>query len=186
MSRTILLRLLAATLVVMATALPAAASTTASSASQKLTVYAVPTTVQFMNHADDRLRGMSTNPFSLKDEAVILGGNGKQKGNGPFPGDDILYGFKLYTDAKRSRPIGTAMFTCYYQFAKRATCESYFDLTRGLLLASGQVRFGATHFTLGVTGGTRAYFGALGQVDSVPAAGNAQRFDMQVTGQPKR
>jgi hypothetical protein len=74
------------------------------------------------------------------------------------------------------------MFTCYYEFSKRATCDSYFDLAKGLLLASGQVRFGATHFTLGVTGGTNAYFGALGQVDSVPAARNAQRFDLHVTG----
>jgi hypothetical protein len=77
------------------------------------------------------------------------------------------------------------MFTCYYGFAKRATCESYFDLARGLVLASGQVPFRASHFTLGVTGGTRAYFGALGQLDSVPAAGNAQRFDFKVTGLPK-
>ncbi len=83
---------------------------------------------------------------------------------------------------KRTKPIGTAIFTCYYGFEKRATCDSYFDLAKGLLLASGQVPFGATHFTLGVTGGTHGYFGALGQVDSVPAAGNAQRFDLQVTG----
>jgi hypothetical protein len=175
-----------AAIALLATSLAVSAASGASRASQKLTVYAVPTTVQFMNHADDRLRGMSTNPFSLKAEAVILGANGKEKGNGPFPGDDILYGFKLFADAKRTKPIGTAMFTCYYEFAKRATCESYFDLTRGLLLASGQVPFGAKHFALGVTGGTRGYFAALGQVDSVPAAGNAQRFDLQVTGQPKK
>jgi hypothetical protein len=151
-------------------------------ASQKLTVYAVPATVQFMNHADDRLRGMSVNPFKLKAEAVIFGQGGKEKGNGPFPGDDILYGFKLFADANRSKPIGTAMFTCYYQFVKRATCDSYFDLAKGLLLASGQVRFGAPRFTLGVIGGTHAYLGALGQVNAAPTAGSAQRFDLRVTG----
>ena len=118
-------------------------------------MYAVPATVQFMNHADDRLRGMSTNPFKLKAEAVILGKGGKEKGNGPFPGDDILYGFKLFADSKRTKPIGSALFTCYYEFVKRATCDSYFDLARGLLLASGQVPFGGTHFSLGITGGTR-------------------------------
>ena len=154
----------------------------ATQASQRLTVYAVPATVQFMNHADDRLRGMSTNPFKQKAEAVILGAGGKEKGNGPFPGDDILYGFKLFSDANRSKPAGSAMFTCYYEFVKRATCDAYFDLSRGLVLASGQVRFGGTHFTLGVTGGTKAYFGALGQVSSAPAARNAQRFDLHVTG----
>jgi hypothetical protein len=173
------IRLLFAAVVLLATALPATASGSAR-ATQKLTVYAVPTTVQFMNHADDRLRGMSTNPFKLKAEAVIINANGKEKGNGPFPGDDILYAFKLFADAKRTQPTGTAIFTCYYGFGKRATCDSYFDLAKGLLLASGQVRFGQSHFTLGVTGGTHAYLGALGQLNSVPAAQNAQRFDLQV------
>src|SRR5262249_27051780 len=116
MSRAALL----AAFVLVTTALLATTASGASQASQKLTVYAVPATVQFMNHADDRLRGMSTNPFKLKAEAVILGQGGKEKGNGPFPGDDILYGFKLFGDAKRSKPIGAAMFTCYYQFVKRA------------------------------------------------------------------
>ena len=185
MSRATSIRCLFAVVVLLAAALPATAASGASRASLKLRVYAVPKTVQFMNHADDRLRGMATNPFKFKADAVILGGNGKEKGLGPFPGDDILYGFKLFADAKLTKPTGTALFTCYYEFARRATCDSYFDLDKGLLLATGQVRFGATHFSLGVTGGTRAYFGALGQVDSAPAAKNAQRFDLQVKAQPK-
>jgi hypothetical protein len=185
MSRARAIRFLLPAIVLLATALATSAASGAPRASQKLTVYAFPATVQFMNHADDRLRGMSTNPFDLKEEAVIIGTNGKQKGNGPFPGDDVLYAFKLYADAKRTKPIGTAMFTCYYGFGKRATCESYFELARGLLLASGQVPFGAKHFRLAVTGGTRAYFGALGQLDSVPTGGNAQRFDLKVTGLPR-
>jgi hypothetical protein len=182
MSRTTFARCVAGSVVLVAAALLVARASGASSASQKLTIYAVPATVQFMNHADDRLRGMSTNPFKLKSEAVILGQGGKEKGNGPFPGDDILYGFKLFADAKRTKPVGAAMFTCYYQFVKRATCDSYFDLHKGLLLASGQVRFGATHFRLGLIGGTHSYLGALGQVDSTQATGNAQRFDLSVTG----
>jgi hypothetical protein len=185
MRRTLSIRWPFAAVVLVATALAVPASSGAARASQTLTVYAVPATVQFMNHADDRLRGMSTNPFNLKAEAVILNANGKEKGNGPFPGDDILYAFKLYSDAQRTKPIGSAIFTCYYGFKKRATCDSYFDFAKGLLLASGQVPFRAKHFTLGVTGGTHGYFGALGQLDSVPAAGNAQRFDLQVTGQRK-
>jgi len=140
MSRAAYARCLVASTVLLAAALLAARASGASSAAQKLTIYAVPATVQFMNHADDRLRGMSTNPFKLKSEAVILGQGGKEKGNGPFPGDDILYGFKLFADTKRSKPIGTAMFTCYYTLVKRATCDSYFDLARGLLLASGPLQ----------------------------------------------
>ena len=158
------------------------AASGASQASQTITVFAAPATVQFMNHADDRLRGMSTNPFKLKQETVILGQGGKERGNGPFAGDDILYGFKLYADANRKKRIGAAMFTCYYQFAKRATCDSYFDLGKGLLLASGQVRFGQTKFTLALIGGTHSYLGALGQVSSTPAAGTLQRFDLHASG----
>src|SRR5262249_975281 len=118
-------RALFASVVLLATSLALPAASTASHASL-LRIYAVPSTVQFMNHADDRLRGMSTNPFNQKSEAVILNANGKEKGAGPFPGDDILYAFKLYGDAKRTKPIGAAMFTCYYEFVKRATCDSYF------------------------------------------------------------
>ena len=123
-------RFLFPAIVLLATALPVTAASGASRAPQMLTVYAVPATVQFMNHADDRLRGMSTNPFKLKAQAVILNANGKEKGNGPFPGDNILYAFKLFGDAQRTNQIGTAMFTCYYEFAKRATCDSYFDLAK--------------------------------------------------------
>ena len=182
MNRATPVRLLVAAVILLASALPAAAATGSTRATQKLTVYAFPATVQFMNHADDRLRGMSANPFNLKAQTKIFNANGKEKGNGPFAGDDILYGFKLFADAARTRSIGTAMFTCYYGFGKRATCDSYFDLAQGLLLASGQVPFGKTHFTLGVTGGTQAYVGALGQLNAVPAAKSAQRFDLQVTG----
>ena len=172
--------LLVATML-LATVFSAATATASSRATQKLTVYAVPATVQFMNHADDRLRGMSSNPFDIKAQSLIFNANGKEKGNGPFPGDDILYAFKLFADAKRTQPTGTAMFTCYYGYKKTATCDSYFDLTQGLLLASGQVRFGQTHFALGVTGGTHAYLGALGELTAQPAARQAQRFDLQVT-----
>jgi hypothetical protein len=182
MTRAASLRLLLAAVALLAAALPAATASASARATQKLTVYAVPATVQFMNHADDRLRGMSSNPFNLKAQALIFNANGKEKGNGPFPGDDILYAFKLFADAKRTQPTGTAIFTCYYGYAKTATCDSYFDLAKGLLLASGEVPFGHTHFALGVTGGTHAYLGALGQLSAEPAAKNVQRFDLQVTG----
>jgi hypothetical protein len=66
MSRAPFVRLLLAAGVLLATALPAAAASGTARATQKLTVYAVPATVQFMNHADDRLRGMSANPFSRR------------------------------------------------------------------------------------------------------------------------
>lgn len=182
MTRAMLRRCLLAALALVASAVAATAASGATQASPKLRLHAVPATVQFMNHADDRLRGMSTNPFNQKAEAVIIEASGDEKKFGPFPGDDILYGFKLFSDAKLTKPAGSALFTCYYQFAKRATCDSYFDLTSGLVLASGQVPFGQTRFKLGIMGGTRSYFGALGEVDSAPGAGNTQRFDVTMTG----
>jgi hypothetical protein len=183
MRRSTFRRSLLAAVAVLVTALPAATASGSARATQKLTVYAFPATVQFMNHADDRLRGMSANPFDIKAQSLIFNANGKEKGNGPFPGDDILYGFKLFADAKRTQSIGTALFTCYYGYKKTATCDTYFDLAKGLLLASGQVPFGQTHFTLGVTGGTHTYLGALGQLTAAPApaAKSAQQFDLQVT-----
>ena len=122
-------------------------SAQAAQTAKKLTVYAVPSTAQFMNHADDRLRGMSTNPFNVKTQALVIVTKGAEKGNGPFPGDDILYTFKLYGDSKLSKQIGSAIFTCYYNFVKRATCDSYFDLNERprARLGAGRVQRQALH-----------------------------------------
>jgi hypothetical protein len=156
----------------------------ASSAKKNLTVYAVPTTVQFMNHADDRLRGMATNPFNQAKAIVITAGSNEKQG-GPFPGDDVLYSFRLYTSPEQKKEVGAAVFTCYDDFLKHAVCQAYFDLNAGVVLASGSVAFNNPHFILSVTGGTRTFLGALGQVNSVPARKNAQRFDLALIGLQK-
>jgi hypothetical protein len=157
-------------LVVGATAAGVARS--ADSSGKSFAIYAKPSTVEFMNHADDRVRGMAANPFAANAQALVLVTKGTEKGNGPFPGDDILYTFKLYPDAKLSKSDGTATFTCYYTFAKRATCEAYFKLNGGLLLASGQIQFGSSHFTLSASGGTEAYLGQRGAVTGVTGSGS--------------
>lgn len=154
----------------------------AASGKREFTVYAVPSTAQFMNHADDRVRGMSTNPFNVKSPGIVIFTKGKEKGNGPFPGDDVLYTFKLYTEANRATRAGSAIFTCYYNFVKHATCDSYFDLKDGLVLAAGPVTFNSSRFTLSVTGGTSRYFGALGEVIATPAANKAQRLHLRLFG----
>lgn len=145
-----------------------------------LVVYAVPSTAQFMNHADERLRGMSANPFTPNEQALVIVDNGTEKKNGPFPGDDVLYTFKLYPSAGLKRSTGTAMFTCYYTFFKRATCEAYFLVDGQELLADGRIAFGAGKFMLAVEGGTGTYLGARGQVTAEPApskASHAQRLE---------
>jgi hypothetical protein len=143
---------------------------------RRLTVDAVATTAQFMNHADDRIRGMSNNPFTPEAQSLVIIAKGKEKDNGPFPGDDVLYSFSLRSVKSRTQAAGSAIFTCYYDFLKRATCDAYFDLANGLVLASGQVTFGSTHFTLTVTGGTGRYVAATGEVVATPLKTNAQRF----------
>ena len=65
---------------------PGAAGT--ADGNRKFTIYAVATGAQFMNHADDRIRGMSANPFTPNQQALVILANGTEKKNGPFPGDD--------------------------------------------------------------------------------------------------
>jgi hypothetical protein len=144
---------------------------------QKFTVYAVATTAQFMNHADDRLRGMIANPFNVKGAAVIIAAQGQEKGYGPFPGDDILYSFKLYADQKATQSIGGALFTCYYDFVKHAICDTYYELKGGTLLASGPIRFGKARFKLAVSGGTDKFLGAGGEVVAVASGKTSQRLN---------
>jgi hypothetical protein len=144
--------------------------------------FAKPASAQFMNHADDRLRGMTANPFKTsKSAGLVIVAKGKEKGNGPFPGDDILYTFKLYSNAGLTRKNGTALFTCYYNFVKHATCDAYIAFNDGVVLASGPVVFGSTHFTLGISGGTETYRGANGQIVATPGAKNAERLAVRLS-----
>jgi len=159
-------------------------SARAATAEQQITIYAVPETAQFMNHADDRVRGMTVNPFTINVKAlqVVVDTNGKEKGNGPFPGDDVLYTFGLFTNSSFTKSAGSAMFTCYYGFDKSAICDTYFDLPSGLVLASGQVPFGSSRFTLGISGGTTTYLGVRGELRVAPATKNALRLDLVLLG----
>ena len=124
-------------------------------------VYAKPTRAQFVDHNDDRKRGDFKNPFDPDLLPTPRNANSGKKG--ARAGDNALFSFKVYADAKLTRPIGDAIYSCTFNFAEEATCEANFTLT----------------------GGTRTYFGALGQVDSTPAAGNTQRFALRVTGLPQ-
>jgi hypothetical protein len=138
--------------------------------------YAAPATAQFMNHADDRLRGMTANPFNASQAKLVFITKGKEKGNGPFPGDDILYTFKLYSNNKLTKQAGTTLFTCYYDFHKHATCDAYLEYADGVMLASGPIVFGSKHFTLSISGGTKAYRSANGEIVATPASGSVERL----------
>jgi hypothetical protein len=105
---------------------------------------------------------------------------GTQKENGPFPGDDVLYSRKLYANAKHDKQVGSAVFTCFYLFEKRAVCHAYFDLKGGMVLASGRVPYNSSRYTLSVTGGTGDYLGVRGTVRAAPAR-NAQLLELRLS-----
>jgi hypothetical protein len=155
----------------------------ATSGRQALTVYAVATKAAFIDHADDRARGNLKNPFNA-DVKALTPTKEKEKGGGPYPGDEALLAFKLYSDAHLKKSIGTAVYSCTYNFAKQALCRADFDLKGGSLLASGPVDFNSTHFSLAVTGGTGKYNGAQGEVTegagAAPTTANTHRLDFDL------
>jgi len=172
------LHALRATLVVAAAllAMPAlAGSAGATTSARSLTVYALATRAQFTNHADDRQRGLSSNPFNVDTKKLppILK---SEKGKGGHAGDRAIYGFKLYSDPAMKKRIGSAVYTCTFNFGNVALCQADFQLNGGAMYASGPADFNSTALTLAVSGGTGPYLGLRGQVSSAPHASNAHRL----------
>jgi hypothetical protein len=148
----------------------ASSSAAPTTGEQRLTLYAVATAAQFMDHSDDRARGDGNNPFDVDTKALAPVSAAKEKGKGPYPGDDALYSFKLYAGADLKQRVGSATYTCVYNFDQKALCEAFFSVNGSTLFASGPVDFTGTQFTLAVTGGTSKYLGTRGEVASAPAA----------------
>ena len=159
-------------------ALPATASR------QTLTMYAVTTNAQFINHADDRARGRNENPFNADTKALAPVSKARQKGKGPYPGDEVLYRFKLYASPSLKRSIGSAEYHCEFNFDKQALCEASFTLNGGTLLASGPAGALGIDSIIAVTGGTGKYNGSRGQVaatsEAVPGVKNAHRLEIDL------
>jgi hypothetical protein len=150
---------------------------------KNLTVYAVASRAQFVDHSDDRARGATKNPFNINVDALLPKSKAKQKGGGPYPGDDVLYAFRLYRDARLTRPLGEADYSCTFSFNKQAFCSADFHLKGGTIFASGPTDFNSTTFRLAVTGGTDRYIAAAGQVAAVPAdAANTHRLSFTLLG----
>jgi hypothetical protein len=148
---------------------------------KKLTIYSVAVAAEFLNHQDDRERAVNRNPF-LTDTAKLAP---NEKGIGPFAGDSTLYGFDLYTTAAKKKKVGTAVYTCFYNFFKQALCSATFELNGGTLFATGAVNFRSPTFKLAITGGLGAkYLGANGQVAMAPVAlkKNTQRLQFTLVG----
>ena len=158
-------------------ALPALAPPSgAATSTRTLTVYALATRAQFTNHADDRQRGLASNPFNVDTKKIpnILKQNGKGKGG--HAGDRAIYAFKLFGDPAMKKRIGSAVYTCTFNFGNQAFCQASFQLNGGAIYASGPADFNSTALTLAVSGGTGAYLALRGQVSSAAHSSNAHRL----------
>jgi len=136
---------------------------------RSLVFYAKPTRAQFINRADDRARGLKLNPFNADVLPPPPKANSGKKGG--RAGDNALFAFKLYSDSGLTRLVGTAIYSCTFNFAHEAICEADFELTHGTMIAMGPAQLGSTFsgVVLPVTGGTGRYEGAHGQLTSTPS-----------------
>ena len=76
-----------------------------------------------------------------------------------------------------SGSTGSAVYTCWYTFAKNAFCDVFVQLKAGgTLLAAGTLNFDAKTFALAVTGGTGPYRGVAGDLAVTPSGKHAQRL----------
>jgi len=140
---------------------------------QRLTLYSAATAEQFVNNEDDRARGAGNNPFGAYSDFTS---STEEKGGGPFPGDQSVFTFDLYTGPTLKTKAGSAVFTCQYGFDKNAFCDASYRLTGGTLFGAGAFNFTTTMFTLAITGGYGNYIGMTGDVETTPSINNAQRL----------
>jgi hypothetical protein len=148
-------------------------SARAATAAHRLTLYSVAEQEQYVNNSDSRILGIGNNPFgNFKDTTAAT-----SKGNGPFPGDEALFSFNLYSDPSLKTRAGSATFTCQYNFNKNVFCDAAFKLKNGgTLIASGGFNFNTSKFTLAVTGGYGAFADRSGIVQETPSSNHAQRL----------
>src|SRR3954447_25971765 len=98
-----------------------AASAAAGTGQHKLAMYSVAMNARYLNNGDDRGRGIHDNPFD--DEATKLRPAGRDRGEGPFPGDVAVFTFTLYSGKSLQNTIGSVAYTCYYNYRQHALCE---------------------------------------------------------------
>jgi hypothetical protein len=156
----------------------AASSAAGAMGSQQVILYAVAEQEQYVNNSDSLTRGLGNNAFgNYKDLQPLVSKNA----SGPFPGDEALYSFNLYSSAGLKKRVGTATFVCQYNFNKNAFCDASFQMTNGgTLIASGAFNFTASKFALAVTGGYGAYVNKTGSLQETPTANHAQKLSFEL------
>ena len=178
-SRTVsLLALLVLTASVLGAALVGVTSAHAETSSKTFVLYATAEQEQYVNNSDSLQRGEGNNPFGNYKDLEPLA---NKSANGPFPGDEALFSFNLYTGPSLKTRAGTALFTCQYNFNKNAFCDASFQMTKGgTLIASGAFNFTASKFALAITGGYGAYPAEKGSMTDVPSANHAQKLSFHL------
>ena len=145
----------------------------ASASSHTLTVYSVAVHEQFINNNDDEARGDVNNPFGTHNTTAAAT---KENGNGPFPGDEAIFTFNLYTSASLKTTAGSAVFVCQYYFDRNAFCHASYQLDGGVLVGAGALSFNTTNFALAITGGSGKFSNQTGDVQAVPSAKHALKL----------
>jgi hypothetical protein len=140
---------------------------------QKHVWYSNVTNEIFVNNDDDEARGAVNNPYGIDSAKAATK---DESGSGPFPGDEALFKFGIFSSSKLDTGAGSGVYTCQYSFSKTAFCDVTFDLGDGTLDADGTLDFGAHSWALTVTGGTGRYSGLSGEVDAAPSGKHAQRL----------
>ncbi|HST19258.1 MAG TPA: hypothetical protein VLK36_16580 [Gaiellaceae bacterium] len=153
----------------------------AATPSRSFVVYGKPKQAQSVNHADDRARGDKLlKSFNADGLPTPPSANSGKKGE--RAGDSALIIFVLYADRSLTRVVGSATYSCTFNFDQEAVCDGQFQIGAGTIIALGPAKFDGGENVLAVTGGTGQYAGAHGQVTSTRATGskNTQVFRFEL------
>lgn len=150
-------------------------------AQRTITLFSLPTHEAFVANADDEVRGDVSNPFGTHISRSASGLSNLDEKSGPFPGDEALFSFKIYTTSSLNVSAGSAVFTCQYYFDKNAFCDVSFQLQGGTLVGAGAFNFNAGKFALAITGGYGKYSGASGDLQATSSGKLAQRLTFTLT-----
>jgi hypothetical protein len=167
-----------AALVVLAAACLQPSPALAAGSMRTSTLYSTAVSEQYINNADDRARGKGANPFgNFKDVNPTV----KQPLGVPFPGDQAIYKFNLYTTNALSNQAGTATLICYYNFDHNAFCDAQYTLPGGVLFGSAAFDFDASSFDIAITGGSGRYVRATGGILVTPGPKHSQHLALTLS-----
>jgi hypothetical protein len=170
--RTCALLVTSAFLAAIVAAQAAGAASRSSRVARSFVLYSVATAEQFVNNKDDRERGTGTNPFGNFHDASPT----TKQATGPFPGDEVFFKFAVYDGRTLRKSVGSARYSCFYNFDRNVYCDAVYALGDGTLIGSGGFSFDASTFDMAIVGGSGAYKSLRGEMKAQPAQNHSQRL----------